>query len=87
MVPAFCDQVVAKQPVESFIGKRNLKISLDIAREKCTGIFYIVGSGGFQQMHEHMWQRFPRFGKLIFIIYDYLTMIVSYYLHVPEDIF
>ena len=51
MVPAFCDQVVAKQPVESFIGKRNLKISLDIAREKCTGIFYIVGLGGFQQMH------------------------------------
>ena len=45
MVPAFCDQVVAKQPVESLIGKRNLKISLDIAWEKCTGIFYTVGSG------------------------------------------
>ena len=51
MVPAFCDKVVAKQSVESFIVKRNLEISLDIVREKCTGRFYIVGSGGFQQMH------------------------------------
>ena len=51
VVSVFCDQVVAKQPVESFIGKRNLKISLDIAQEKCTGIIDIVGSGGFQQMH------------------------------------
>ena len=54
MVPAFCDKVVAKQSVESFIVKRNLEISLDIVREKCTGRFYIVGSGGFQQMHSHM---------------------------------
>ena len=51
MVPAYCDQVVAKQPVKSFIRKRNLKISFDIAQEKCTGIFDIVGLGGFQQMH------------------------------------
>ena len=50
MVLAFCDQVVAKLVVESSTEKRNLKISLDIVEEKCTGIFHIVGSEGFQQM-------------------------------------
>ena len=49
--PSFCDQAVAKLVVESDTGKINLNISLDIVREKCTGIFYIVGSEGFQQMH------------------------------------
>ena len=43
MVPALCDQVVAKLVVEPDTGKRNLEISLDIVREKCTGRFYIVG--------------------------------------------
>ena len=51
MVPAFCDRVLAKQSVESFIGKRNLEISLDIVREKCTGRFHIVGSAEFHAMH------------------------------------
>ena len=51
VVPVFCNQVVAKLDVESDTGKRNLEISLDIVREKCTGRFYIVGSEGFQQMH------------------------------------
>ena len=50
MVPAFCDQVVAMLVVKSDTGKRNLAISLDIVREKCTGRIYIVGSEGFQQM-------------------------------------
>ena len=50
MVPVFCDQVVAMLVVKSDTGKRNLAISLDIVREKCTGRFYIVGSEGFQQM-------------------------------------
>ena len=50
MVPAFCDQVVAKLVVKSDTGIRNLEISLDIVREKCTARFYIVGSEGFQQM-------------------------------------
>ena len=50
VVPVFCNQVVAKLDVESDTGKRNLEISLDIVREKCTGRFYIVGSEGFQQM-------------------------------------
>ena len=48
MVPVFCDQVVAMLVVKSDTGKRNLAISLDIVREKCTGRFYIVGSEGFQ---------------------------------------
>ena len=48
MVPAFYDQVVAKLVAESDIGKRNLKISLDIVREICTGQFYIVGSEEFR---------------------------------------
>ena len=34
MVPAFCDQVVAKQSVESFIGKRNLKIFMGYCPRK-----------------------------------------------------
>ena len=51
MVPAFCDQVLAKLVVESCTGERNLKVSLDIVREKCTWRFYNVGSEGFQQMH------------------------------------
>ena len=42
MVLAFCDQVVAIQAVELCTGKRNLNISLNIVREKCTGRFYIV---------------------------------------------
>ena len=50
MVPVFCDQVGAKLVVEFDTGKRNIEISLDIFREKCTGRFYIVGSDGFQQM-------------------------------------
>ena len=50
MVPVFCDQVVAMLVVKSDTGKRNLAISLDIVREKCTGRFYIVDSGEFQQM-------------------------------------
>ena len=50
MVPTFCDQVVAELVVESDTGKRNLEISMDNVREKCTGRFYIVGSEGFQQM-------------------------------------
>ena len=50
MVPVFCDQVVAMLVVKSDTGKRNLAISLDIVREKCTGRFYIVGSEGFQEM-------------------------------------
>ena len=50
MVSAICDQVVAKQAVESCTGKRNLKISFDIIQEKCTGRFYIVSSDGFQEM-------------------------------------
>ena len=54
MVPVFCDQVVAMLVVKSDTGKRNLAISLDIVREKCTGRFYIVGSEGFQQMRLHM---------------------------------
>ena len=48
MVPAFCDQVVAKLVVESDIGKRNLKMLLDIVREICTGRFNIVGSEEFR---------------------------------------
>ena len=36
MLPAFCDQVVVKLVDESCTGKRNLKVSLDIVREKCT---------------------------------------------------
>ena len=48
MVPAFCDQVVAKPVVEHDTGKRNLEISLDIVREICTGRFYIVGSEEFR---------------------------------------
>ena len=51
MVPDFCDQVVAKLDEESCTGKRNLKISLDIVWEKCTGRFYIVSSDGFHAMH------------------------------------
>ena len=51
MVPVFCDQVEAKWVVESDTGGKNLEISLDIFREKCTGRFYILGSEGFQQMH------------------------------------
>ena len=50
MVPAFCDQVVAKLDEESCIGKRNLEVWLDIAWEKCTGQFYIVDSEGFYEM-------------------------------------
>ena len=50
MVPAFYNQVVAKLADKSCTGKRNLKISLDIVEDKCTGRFYIVGSEGFQQM-------------------------------------
>jgi len=50
MVPAFCDQVVAKLDEESCIGKRNLEVWLDFAQEKCTGRFYIVGSEGFHEM-------------------------------------
>ena len=50
MVSAFCDQVVAKLGEESCIGKRNLEVWLDIAWEKCTGQFYIVGSEGFHEM-------------------------------------
>ena len=50
MVPVFCDQVGAKLVVEFDTGKRNIEISLDIFREKCTGRFYIVDSEGFQQM-------------------------------------
>ena len=49
MGSTFCDQVVDKQAVESCTGKRNLKISLGIIQEKCTGRFYIVSSDG------HMW--------------------------------
>jgi len=48
MVPALCDQVVAKLVVEPDTGKRNLEISLDIVREICTGRFYIVGSEEFR---------------------------------------
>ena len=48
MVPAFCDEVLAKLVVEPDTGKRNLEISLDINREICTGQFYIVGSGEFR---------------------------------------
>ena len=38
---------------------RNLALGKDIAREKCTAQFYIVGSEGFHEMrkqvcHEHM---------------------------------
>ena len=51
MVPAFCDQVVAKFDEESCTGKRNLEISLDIVSEKCSVRFYIVGSEGFHAMH------------------------------------
>ena len=40
MDSTFCDKVVAKQAVESCTGKRNLKISLAIIQEKCTGRFY-----------------------------------------------
>ena len=47
IVPAFCDQVIAKLVVQYDVGKRNLKISLDIVREICTGRFYIVGSEEF----------------------------------------
>ena len=50
MVPVFCDQVVAMLVVKSDTGKRNLAISLDIVREKCTGRFYIVDCEGFQKM-------------------------------------
>ena len=42
MVPAFCDQVVAKLVAEPDTGKINLEISLDIVRGICTGLFYIV---------------------------------------------
>ena len=48
MVPALCDQVVAKLVVEPDTGKRNLEISLDIVREICTERFYIVGSEEFR---------------------------------------
>ena len=50
VVPAFCDQVVAKLDEESCIGKRNLEVWLDFAQEKCTGRFYIEGSEGFHEM-------------------------------------
>ena len=50
MVPVFCDQVVTMLVVESDTGKKNLEISLDIVREKCTGRFYIIGSDGFHEM-------------------------------------
>ena len=53
MVSTFCDQVVAKQAVESCTGKINLKVSLDIIQEKCTGRFHIVSSDGFQEMRLH----------------------------------
>ena len=48
MVPAFCDQVVAKLVVESDIRKRNLKILLGIVREICTGRFNMVGLEEFR---------------------------------------
>ena len=51
IVSAFCDQIIAKQSVESCTGKRNLEISLGIVWEKCTERFYIVGSEGFHAMH------------------------------------
>ena len=51
IVSAFCDQVIAKQAVESCTGKRNLEISLGIVWEKCTERFFIVGSEGFHAMH------------------------------------
>ena len=46
MVPAYCDQVVAELDEESCLGKRNLE---DIAREKCTGQFFIVVSEGIHE--------------------------------------
>ena len=48
MVPAFCDQVVAKLVAEPDTGNRNLEISLDTVREICTGPFYIVGLEEFR---------------------------------------
>ena len=48
MVPAFCDQVVAKLVAEPDTGKINLKIPYDIVREICTGQFYIVGLEEFR---------------------------------------
>ena len=48
MVPAFCDQVVAKLVAEPDTGNRNPEISLDTVREICTGPFYIVGLEEFR---------------------------------------
>ena len=48
MVPAFCDQVVAKLIAEPDTGKVNLEISYDIVREICTGRFYIVSLEEFR---------------------------------------
>ena len=47
MVPAFYDLVVAKLDEEFYTGNRDIKISLDIVKEECTGRFCIVGSDGF----------------------------------------
>ena len=48
------DQIVAQLDSESFTGKRNLKISLYIVLEKCTGRYYTVGCEGFDAMYQHM---------------------------------
>ena len=48
MVPAFCNQVVAKLVAEPDTGKMIFKISYDIVREICTGQFYIVGLEEFR---------------------------------------
>ena len=72
MVPVFCDQVVAMLVVKSDTGKRNLAISLDIVREKCTGRFYIVDSGGVQQMLSNMRYNFAnifRFSDFFIFIF------------------
>ena len=43
----FCDQVLAMLNDESCTGKKNLALPLEVVREFCTAIFYIVVSEEF----------------------------------------